>query len=273
MDYQTFSPHPELSSIVNCYWTLKIPKVGSHQRQRIIPDGCMEMAFILGDEIKRYTTGNDYILQPRACVIGQITEPFYIEPTGSVDTFAVRFYPYGFVNFLTIPIDSLANKETRLSTLFERDVALDLEENIIQAKNTEMRIKVIENFFLNMLEERTIIDRIVKTTIDILMETRGKVSIAKILNNDKTKRKQLERQFLKQVGMTPKKLGKIIRMQAALKMVLHQDSKNLTQIAYESEYFDQSHFIKDFIEFTGSSPKHFFNDDSLLLSSLFYKKS
>src|SRR5688500_18863396 len=96
MKYQTFQPHSDLASLVKCYWTLEVPAEKGAERQRIIPDGCIEMFFILGDDIKRYTTEEEFIIQPREMVIGQITEPFFIEPTGYVNSFAVRFYPYGF---------------------------------------------------------------------------------------------------------------------------------------------------------------------------------
>lgn len=81
MNYQTFQPHSDLESLVKCYWTLEVPAETDAQRQRIIPDGCIEMAFILGDDIKRYTSEVEFIFQPRALVLGQTIEPFYIEPT------------------------------------------------------------------------------------------------------------------------------------------------------------------------------------------------
>ncbi|MGK6352441.1 DUF6597 domain-containing transcriptional factor [Parapedobacter sp. DT-150] len=84
MNYQTFQPHPDLAPLVKCYWTLEVPADTDSQRQRIIPDGCIEMAFTLGDDIKRCTSENEFILQPRALVLGQTIEPFYIEPTGYV---------------------------------------------------------------------------------------------------------------------------------------------------------------------------------------------
>src|SRR5690606_37521595 len=102
MNYQTYPPQKDLEPLVKCYWTLEVPVGSNSERQRIVPDGCIEMAFILGDDIKRFTSGNDFILQPRAMVLGQTIEPFYIQPTGHVNTFAVRFYPYGFSNFLTM---------------------------------------------------------------------------------------------------------------------------------------------------------------------------
>lgn len=271
MNYQTFQPSSDLESLISCYWTLEVPAESDAQRQRIIPDGTIEMAFILGDDIKRYTSENEFIIQPRAMVLGQTIEPFYIEPTGYVNTFAIRFYPYGFANFVTMPIKNLANKETPIELLFGKKTANNLEQKIIEAKNSRERIEIIENFLLEKLNEKTTIDNIVKTTIDALLATNGSASISTILKEDLSKRRQLERKFIKQIGVSPKQLGKVIRLQTALKMLLNKKTENLTDIAYESEYFDQAHFIKDFKEFTGINPKEFLGNENMTLSTLFYK--
>jgi hypothetical protein len=272
MNYQTFPPHIDLDSVVKSYWTLEIPANSDAGRQRIIPDGCIEMAFILGDDIKRYTSEDEFILQPRAMVLGQTIEPFYIEPTGYVNTFAVRFYPYGFANFVNIAIKNLANTETPIELLFGEKPAKELEQKIIQAAGTKERIEIVEGFLLDKLNDKTTIDNIVKTTIDTLLSTKGTSSINAILKEDLSKRRQLERKFLNQIGISPKQLGKVIRLQAALKMLLKQQPESLTQIAYENEYYDQTHFIKDFKEFTGTTPGKFLEDDKMTLSSLFYAK-
>lgn len=272
MNYQTFQPHADLSSLVKCYWTLEIPAVADAQKQRIIPDGCLEMAFILGDDIKRYTSDEAFILQPRAMVLGQTIDPFYIQPTGYVNTFAVRFYPYGFANFVTLPIQKLANTETPLAMLFGEQAARELEQKMIRASATKERIEIIEDFLFNKLRSEATIDNIVKLTIDTIMATKGSVAINDILKEDLSKRRQLERKFLKQIGVSPKQLGKVIRLQTALKMLLSRQSENLTRIAYDSAYYDQAHFIKDFKEFTGINPKEFMDDGTMTLSSLFYKE-
>lgn len=271
MNYQTFQPHPDLQSFINCYWTLEVPANNNGERQRIVPDGCIEMAFILGDDIKRYTSEDEFILQPRAMVLGQTIEPFYIEPTGYVDTFAIRFYPYGFTNFVTVPLKNLANKETPIQLLFGEESAKELEQKIIHAAGVKQRIDIIENFFLERLNNKSTIDSIVKTTVDALLSTNGNAPIKTILRGDLSKRRQLERRFAKQIGVSPKQLGKVIRLQTALKMLLAQKTESLTNIAYESEYYDQAHFIKDFKEFTGINPKEFLGNENMALSSLFYK--
>lgn len=271
MNYQTFQPHSDLESLVSCYWTLEVPAEYSSERQRIIPDGCIEMAFILGDDIKRYTSEEEFILQPRAMVLGQTIEPFFIEPTGYVNTFAIRFYPYGFANFVTTPIKNLANKETPMELLFEKNSAKELEQNIIDAKDSKQRIEIIENFLLEKMNDKSTIDAIVKQTIDALLLSNGTESITTILKEDLSKRRQLERNFKKQIGVSPKQLGKVIRLQTALKLLLNKKTDNLTKVAYESEYFDQAHFAKDFKEFTGINPKEFLGNENMTLSTLFYK--
>jgi hypothetical protein len=171
MNYQTFQPHSDLESLVKCYWTLEVPFEADSQRQRIVPDGCIEMIFILGDDIKRFTSENEFVIQPRAMVLGQITESFYIEPTGYVNSFAIRFYPYGFANFVTTPVINLTNKETPLSILFGEISARELEQKIIHATNTEERIETIECFLLEKLQNTITIDNIVKSTIDAILST------------------------------------------------------------------------------------------------------
>ena len=271
MDYQTFQPHSDLAGLINCYWTLEVPADYESQKQRIVPDGCIEMAFILGDDIKRYTSENEFILQPRAMVLGQTLEPFYIEPVGYVNTFAIRFYPYGFANFVAEPIKNLVNKEISLSSLFEEKIAKELEQKIIHARDVKQRIEIIEQFFLERLNDKSIVENIVKTTIDTLLSTKGNTSIKTILKGNLAKRRQLERKFESQIGISPKQLGKLIRLQSALKMLLNREGESLTGIAYKSEYYDQSHFIKDFKEFTGTNPKEFLGDKSMTLSTLFYQ--
>jgi hypothetical protein len=272
MDYQTFQPHPDLESFVKCYWSLEVPADESAQRQLIIPDGCIDMIFILGDDIKRYTSGDEFIIQPREMVLGQITEPFFVEPTGYVSSFAIRFYPYGFANFVPTPLKQLANKETPIAQLFGEKISGNLAQTIVRAADTKSRIEIAEDFLLHMLNDRSTIDNIVKTTIDTILLTKGSAPINTILKDDLSKRRQLERKFTNQIGISPKQLGKVIRLQTALKMLLNRQSENLTRIAYESEYYDQAHFIKDFKEFTGTTPKEFLEDDKMALSSLFYKK-
>ena len=137
MNYQEFKPHPDLESIVKFYWTLEVPFDPTNQKQKIIPDGCIEMTFNLVDKIKRYVSEYEYVLHPNAMVMGQRTKSFYIEPVGNVSTIAVCFYPHGFANFVNSSLEELVDKEVPIEDLFDKTLAKELEQNIINAPNTK----------------------------------------------------------------------------------------------------------------------------------------
>ena len=271
MNYQTYKPHKDLESIVKFYWTLEVPFDPKNQKQKIVPDGCIEMTFNFGDNIKRFTSETDFILHPNAMVMGQRTKSFDILPTGKVETFAICFYPIGFASFVRIPLENLVDQETPISELFGQKIANELEQRMIQAVDTQHRINIIESFLLKILSEKNTISTIVKSTVDALLKTNGTASINVILKDDVSKRRQLERHFRKQIGISPKQLGKAIRLQTTLNLLLNKKSETLTDIAYESDYFDQNHFIKDFKDLVGITPKEYLNNEHMALSALFYK--
>ncbi|SDI94323.1 helix-turn-helix transcriptional regulator [Chryseobacterium jejuense] len=268
MDYQTFEPQPELAPFIKCYWTLDNPKEDVPQSQTIVPDGCMEMIFHYGDLYKQYIDG-EAVVQPRNCVFGQLTEPLKIEPTGVTGIFSVRFHHDGFIPFATLPIKEMDDKAIPLEDLFGTAGA-ELGEKVFHSTTVQEKITHVESFLRERLNPETI-DRIVQSTIDILLNVNGHISVNELSQQTSINRRQLERRFSSAIGMSPKQLSKTIRLQSALKQLIHKEYTSLTALAHDAEYYDQAHFTKDFKEFTGFTPKEFYGDH-LQMSSLFYKK-
>lgn len=266
MDYQTFQPHPDLADFIKCYWTLDSPGEDIPQVQTIVPDGCMEMIFHYGDLYKQYV-GNELIVQPRSCVFGQLTEPLKIIPTGITGIFSVRFHHNGFIPFATLPIKEMDNRAVSLDEIFGNS-GTELERKILSAKKTEDKIAVAEAFLLERLNTQTI-DRIVQCTVDLLLSVNGQISVNELSRQTNINRRLLERKFSSTIGLSPKQLSKTIRLQTTLKLLLHKEYSSLTALAHESEYYDQAHFIKDFKEFTGLTPKEFYGEN-LKMTFLFY---
>lgn len=115
MNYQTFEPCKDLSTLAKYYWALENAKEEHPQRQTIVPDGCTRIIFHYGDLYKQYIAFGNTIIQPRCFVFGQLTKPLEIEPSSKTGVFSVRFYHESFLAFATI------NKE-------EMDVSLVLYE-------------------------------------------------------------------------------------------------------------------------------------------------
>jgi AraC-like DNA-binding protein len=66
-----------------------------------------------------------------------------------------------------------------------------------------------------------------------------------------------ERRFLAQVGVTPAAYCKVCRFKSALQLLENSNGTNLTSVAYHTGYSDQSHFIRNFREFTTFTPKQY----------------
>jgi len=271
VEYNTYQPDSDLKVLIKCYWTLHIPKEVPKGRQQVLSDGCMEMIFNLGDEVRRILPNDKYLVQPRSFVLGQIIQPMWIEPMGKVETFAVRFKPGHFSYFVKTAMSDLADKDTPLIALFDEDKVVEIESAISQAKDTIERITLIEAFLFDILIENIDIPSLLKDTIDKILQTNGTVSIKDVLRDHPTQRRNLERKFVKQVGTSPKQLCRVIRFQKALRAML-DSNKSLTDVGYENGYFDQAHFIKDFKDFTGVNPRQFYTNKNFTLSSLLYSK-
>ncbi len=267
MNYKTYSPDTALSAFIKCYWTLDFPKESIPEKQRIVPDGCMEMIFHGGDPYKQYMEDESYLIQPQSFVFGQITQPLYIEPTGDSAIFAVRFHPEGFIAFATIPVNEMENKAIPLKELFKED-GQHLGQAILNSSSAEEKIKIVESFLLKKLSTQEASDRIVRAGVEVIMQLNGQISVGELSEQMKINRRQLERKFSSVIGLSPKQLSKITRLQSTLKMLATKQFTSLTDVAYENNYYDQAHFIKDFKEFTGMSPKKFYAGN-LKLSALF----
>jgi AraC-like DNA-binding protein len=268
MDYRTYATPEALIGFVRCFWTLDSPVAAMPVMQRIVPDGCMEMIFHYGDLYRQYAADGRFILQPRAFVFGQVTSALDIAPTGATGIFAVRFQPEGFLPLAMIPLRAMENRAVPLEELFGA-AGRQLEKEVLETSHTPERIKAVEGFLRDRLAAPEAIDRVVRSGISLLLEQNGHLSVDALSRQLNINRRQLERRFAAVIGLSPKQLARIIRLQAALKILLSGQYTSLTSLAYEGDYYDQSHFIKDFKEFTGISPGKFYADN-LKMSAFFH---
>jgi transcriptional regulator GlxA family with amidase domain len=70
-------------------------------------------------------------------------------------------------------------------------------------------------------------------------------------------RQHMAAQFRAKVGLSPKLYARIARFRRATDVLREARSPDFAQLALECGYFDQSHLIHDFQEFSGSAPERF----------------
>lgn len=267
MQGKVFEPNSKLKDFVKRYWTLDFPFENTPKINTIIPDGTLKLIFHYGDLYWHHPPVGERFLQPRCFLIGQLTHPYVVEPDGDTGTFVVQFHPNGFSPFSTIPLKEMENTPVPLDRLFGGK-GVELEKSILNATTTEQRIHIAETFLLDYLSKTETIDRVIKSIVDTMLIDNGQTKVATLSENNNISRRQLSRKFASAIGLSPKQLSKTIRLQATLKALLSAEKSKLTEIAYENEYSDQSHFIKEFKEFTGYSPKEFYGEQ-LQMSVIF----
>ena len=67
--------------------------------------------------------------------------------------------------------------------------------------------------------------------------------------------RQLERRLLTRTGLTPKRYASLRRFERAASAL--NGAESLAQLALEAGYYDQSHFIREFSRYAGTSPGRF----------------
>jgi hypothetical protein len=85
MRYTEIKPAIQLARFIECYWTLESDgsTSSSSQSEPILPDGCVELILNFGAQFVEHYDGK-VMRQPVNFLVGQMTKPMLIAPTGSV---------------------------------------------------------------------------------------------------------------------------------------------------------------------------------------------
>lgn len=124
----------------------------------------------------------------------------------------------------------------------------------------------IKNKPLTVSKNTDLMDR----SIDLIRAKEGLLSIDDILVRINISQKNLETQFKRIVGMTP---GKYIRLYRFLKLMRRYEEKkiSLPDLIHMYNYYDRSHFSKDFKLFMNKTPSSHFDKDYPLIKEILKK--
>ena len=75
-------------------------------------------------------------------------------------------------------------------------------------------------------------------------------------------RRHFQKMFNRSAGTSPKSFHRNARFQHTIKQLILDRQSDYLPYALSSGYYDQSHFIKDFQFFTGTTPTSFLQEDN-----------
>lgn len=253
MRYQEFPVSPPLASFVECIWMLEGGgKQESSTPERLLPDGCVELILNFDDPFREYKESGQCELQPRRFIVGQMTQPVLVSPTGSVQLVGIRFAAGGTLPFFSLPADELTN---RIAPLADVATVLDreLSERPYDARSLPEKISRVQAFLLKQMTTKEEKGASLQNVIASIVRSGGQTSVDSLASNLGISGRQLERRFLNEVGLGPKLLCRILRFQQVFRAVERAD-RNWAEIAADCGYFDQAHLIRDFRQFAGQTP-------------------
>ena len=254
--YNIYKPNNRLSGLIKFYWQLELSSdLQTIHTERVIPSGELQLIFHYRTPFKEISKHNQTLVQPQCLISGQQTEyKDVMTAPGSVGMLAVVFYPYALRAFFPNPVSEFTNQSIALDAIFPTEIK-ELQDRLIEANGVYSRIWLIEKFLLGRLSIPNDFS-LAREAVNIIAGVNGQTTVSEVASKLDISKRQLERTFLKNVGISPKKFGRIVRFNASIK--LFESATSLTTLTYEAGYFDPSHLIRDFRGFTGLSPKEFF---------------
>ncbi|MBI1931279.1 MAG: helix-turn-helix transcriptional regulator [Ignavibacteriales bacterium] len=243
----------ELSKICNTIW--QVNGIPFYQKEIILPSGYVEIIFNLSDDVKFINRKTEKIsLLPKFFINGINTHTVCIIPQGHHTFLGIQLSPMAVKCLFNIPAYKLTNEAIELSEIFPNSEYVWYK--LMEANNFNERKQIILFELLCLMENNKKKNEIlcfIKALESLYFENLTILEMNKMLNISS---RQLHRKALDFLGTNPEFFIKYQRFLKSIKLI-YQNQYTLTEIAYSCNYFDQSHFTKDFTEFAGITPFFF----------------
>ncbi len=261
MQYVSRHPAPPLGDFVDYVWLLS--DAPPHPKERVLPSGTAELVVNLrDDEIRIYDALNPerYQRYSGAVVSGTYRGSFVIDARQHASIMGVHFKPGGAFPFLGAPLGELADLHVDLQTLWGR-TAVALRARLCGATAPAERFRLMEEALANHAFRPLEHHAAVQTVLDGFGPGTG-ASVRETARQVGLSQRRFIQVFTAEVGLTPKRFGRVQRFRRALARVPKTLAPDWAQLAVECGYFDQSHLIHDFREFSGVSPTDYLRQRS-----------
>ena len=251
MLYRTGSPAPPLGDFVEYLWALN--DAPAHGHECIVPTGTLELVVNLHEDEFRVYDLRDLMSCRRfsgAMVSGAYRAPFVIDTREHAAIVGVHFRPAGAAAFFGVPPGELSDTHVDLASLWGKRAAL-LRERLSAAPDTEQRFEILNTALLESFSPPRERHRAVRLALRRLDQG---ATVGQVCDRVGMSRRRLIEVFTSEVGMTPKLFARIRRFQRAFGQAQQPTVPSWSELAFECGYFDQSHLIRDFLAFAGTSP-------------------
>lgn len=248
MFFRRFDPPPALAPWVECLWTLRMEAPAADRPpERILPDGCMELVVNLRAPVRTRIGQGPAVVHPAAALAGQISRVLLLEHLGVTEIVAARFRPLGAAALFGFGLAELADREVALADLGEPWRGLEAR---LQEAKPEARLPLLTSCLLGALRQPA--SSPLHRAVDLIRRGHGIQRVEQVARAAGFSPRQLERRFLREVGLAPKQFSRIVRFQHLIRSL--PKTPDWAAAAGEAGLTDQAHLVREFREFTGLTP-------------------
>jgi transcriptional regulator GlxA family with amidase domain len=239
--YVEFAPPPALADAIASVWELEAG--GAPLAEPIFPDGRIELIVHIGSRPSVAGTG---VRQPRVMVVGQMTTAIRLEDAERMHAVGIRFTPAGARAWLGVPLHALTGEVHALD-----GVAPRLATAVAGALGDGNGLTPARGALYAALQAA----RLKRPGPGLARAVDAAVANAGLMGVDRLARlaglgaRQLERRFLEDVGLSPKRFLRTARFQRALGLL--RDGRPPAEVAARCGYADQPHLAREFRAFAG----------------------
>lgn len=179
-------------------------------------------------------------------------KPFEVEIYSPLDQICILFNPSSLRAFTKKSYNSLLSSDSVFQEIFGLK-SNRIIDSIFAVNDLALRAERLENMLMNNLKNE--LSPKLQEAIFLISDSKvNSMSIATLKNRLKVSEVTLFRLFTNHLGQNPKSYLRTIRFRNALTDITNS-KRSLSSIAYAHDFFDQAHFIKDFKNFSGNTPK------------------
>ncbi|WP_224998618.1 helix-turn-helix domain-containing protein [Cesiribacter sp. SM1] len=262
--YYTIPPPAHLAPYIRFFWVLE----SDHRSylHQAMADVCPELVFHYRGQFDEIKANGVRVKSSVAGLQGQTsnTSRFHINQRFGI--FGTYLYPYTLTLLFGIPATEIVDQYTDLCGILGAE-GKQLEEKIMEAAHNTDRVNILSRFLEHRLKGHSgkAAASAICSSVHLIMQEGGSLRVDALAQEACLSQRQYERKFRQLTGFSPKLFSRIVRFHSAFNAYKQPSGggdaagHTLTQLALEKGYYDQSHFIQDFKQFSGLNPGRFFS--------------
>ena len=265
MFYRKYQPSALLTPFIECYyiWDSEGP-LPEPMTVESPPSSFCAIVFNYRDGYHLQNKKYENLDVPAQFISGPSIYTYKLLLQGDIGMAGIVFKPAALATMFQLPMFEYTEERIDLYKIFRKEIIDKYVRCFREAESEDRRAKLLEDFIMQQYHLRKPEPDYIDQAANLIIERNGMLQVTDLLKDSHMSRRTFERRFFQKVGLSPKYLARIRRLGYLCNLIAGKKKVDWAKVFYECEFYDQSHFIKDFKEFTGRTPQQYLAENTIL---------